>query len=171
MHVRVFDGLGGMITDAQVRSFKNHDSGTDLAHHFHLDRFQRLAATAVPYGDYLLRVSAKGFSDAERSVHVAANDVSVNICVRTATVHLLLDFDLSGRQSEVTVNSFVNRDGDFDLASHFQDKLGLKIPYGTYDLQVFHHLGYARRRVDVFQPEIWVILGIETYGESEALGP
>jgi len=171
VRIRVFDGLGGIITNAQVKSFKNLESGVELASHFRLDRSQELGATSVPYGDYELKVSAAGFPEAERPVHVAATDVNVGICVRTATVHLVLDFDLPGTSTAFRVDSFVNRDGDFDLASHFQDKLGLKIPYGTYDLQVFHHLGYARRRVDLFQPEVWVILGIETYGESEALGP
>jgi hypothetical protein len=106
---------------------------------------------------------------AARVVRVATAEVPVS--AKTATVHLVPDFDLVGAWADFRIDSFRSRDEDLNLAARFQGRTATKIPYGIYDLRISHRLGLARRRVDVFQPDVWVIFGIETYGESAARGP
>ena len=167
----VVDGLGSKLADARVESFTNQKGGPELAKEFHVDRFRDLKASGVPYGDYILRVLAAGFPELERPVHISDPDVRLDVCVRTASVHIVLDYDLAGTSAEFKVESFKSRDDGADLVSRFQHGTGTKIPYGPYDLAVFAHLGTGSRRVDVFQPETWVIVGPETYGETEVLAP
>jgi len=167
----VSDGLGSTLPSAHLDSFKNKGTGAELAGAFHLDRFGELAAVDVPYGEYALMVSAEGFPEAERPIKVADLDVRLTVTMRSATVHLVRDADLAGDWSKSRVVSFTDLAGDLELAPHFDGMTATRIPYGVYELQVFDRLGRARRRVDVFQPEVWVIFGPETYGELDVLGP
>jgi len=165
VRVETVDGLGGKVTDAKIVSFKNQKNGHDLAKSFHVDRFLDSTASGVPYGRYDLRVQAPGFPEADRIVDVLGPEVSVEVCVRTATVHLVSAVDLDQAFTGLRVNSFKSREDNLDLAGQFRGGTASKIPYGVYDLWADHPLGSAHRRVDVFQQEVWVIVGLEVYGE------
>ncbi|MHB8753402.1 MAG: hypothetical protein ACYC92_00360 [Candidatus Acidiferrales bacterium] len=170
VHVVVVDGLGqGNLQGGKIKSFKNLQTGRDLAASFHVDRFLDQTAAKVPFGHYELVLSQPGFPDAERPVDVFASDVNVEVCVRTATVHVLIVGAFTHDKLPIQVESFKSREDDFDLAKRFKGGTGIKIPYGTYDLRVtMPYAREARRRVDVFQPGVWVVVELEFASEGPA---
>src|SRR6185437_9554866 len=170
VHVFVVDGLGqGQLQGGKIKSFKNLQTGRDLAVSFHVDRFLDQTAANVPFGHYDLVVAQPGFPDAERPVDVFAADVDVQVCVRTATVHVVIVGAFTHDKLPIQVESFKSREDDFDLAKRFEGDTGIKIPYGTYDLRVKKpYAREAQRRVDVFQPDVWVVVELEFASEGPA---
>ena len=162
IQVTVVDGLGAKLQGGQVKSFQDQRSGKDFAENFQTDRRLQITATRIPFGHYKLRVAQPGFPDAERPVDVSRSATDVQVCVRTATVHIVDIGSLSIDNDLVNVLSFRSREDNFDLAKSFQKNTSERVPYGIYDLRAGK--SFARemqRRVDVFQPEVWVVLDLE----------
>lgn len=145
-----------------VKSFKNLKTGRDLAARFHLNRMLEPEARKIPFGHYDLVFAQPGFPDLERPVDVLQSDVDVELCVTTATVHIVpILYSASGRYMdfEAKVASFKGDDFGLDLASRFKKNTVTNVPYGTYDLRVENKYFYTiERKVDVFQPEVWVLI-------------
>lgn len=163
VRVTVIDGLGqGNLQGGNIKSFKNLRTGQDLAARFHLNRSLEKEATQVPFGNYDLILTQPGFPDAERPVDVFATDVDVQVCVRTATVHIVDVGAFHNDFPNVQVRSFRNEEDDFDLARRFQENTATRIPYGTYHLVVTKQYAMQTERyVDVFQPNVWVVVELE----------
>lgn len=157
----VVDGLGrGNLRGGTVKSFKNLKTGRDLAKHFHLNRFLWQEATGVPYGSYDLKFDQPGFPERERPVQVAQHEVDFEVCVRTATVHIVPVYTF-GKYSdlEAEVKSFKNDEYALDLASSFKRNTATNVPYGTYELRVENPAFFTvKQQADVFQPEVWVLI-------------
>jgi hypothetical protein len=170
VHVVVVDGLDQcQLQGGNIKSFKNLQTGRDLAASFHVDRFLDQTAANVPFGHYELVLSQTGFPDAERPVDVFAPDVDVQVCVRTATVHVVTVGGFTDEKLPIQVRSFKSREDDFDLAKRFEGGTGIKIPYGTYDLRVGKpYAREAQRRVDVFLQDVWVVVELELDSEGPA---
>lgn len=158
-----------------VKSFKNLKTGRDLAARFHLNRMLEPEAHKIPFGHYDLVFAQPGFPDLERPVDVLQSDVDVQLCVTTATVHIVPILPLSGKYAdfEAKVASFKGDDYGLDLASRFKKNTVTNVPYGTYDLRVENQGFYSiEQYVDVFQPEVWVLIRpILGTVEESTLGP
>jgi len=162
VHIVVVDSPGGKLEGGEIKVFKNQQTGQDLATRFHVDRFLGKTATNIPYGRYTLRITQPGFPDAQRLVNVFQADVDVEVCVRTATVHIVDLGPLSTTPEEVEVKSFKSREDDLDLATSFDHNRAAEVPYGIYDMRLGRTFGEElERRVDVFQPEVWVVVDLE----------
>lgn len=158
----VVDGMGnGDLHGGKVKSFKNLQTGRDLAARFHLDRFLEQEARRVPFGHYDLVLVQPGFPDLERPVDVLQSEVDLEVCVTTATVHIVPALYASGgyMDFEAKVVSFKGDDYGLDLASRFEKNTVTNVPYGLYDLRV-QNQGFdsVEQHVDVFQPEVWVLI-------------
>lgn len=158
----VVDGMGkGNLHGGKVKSFKNLQTGRDLAARFHLDRLLEQEARRVPFGHYDLVLAQPGFPDLERPVDVLQSEVDLEVCVTTATVHIVPALYASGgyMDFEAKVVSFKGDDYGLDLASKFEKNTVTNVPYGSYDLRV-ENQGFSpvEQYVDVFQPEVWVLI-------------
>jgi hypothetical protein len=162
VNIVVVDGLGGKVEGGRIVAFKNQRNGKDFAAYFHLDRFLGKTAEGIPYGHYTVIVSQPGFPDAERPVDISQHNVSVQVCIRTATVHIVDVGPLKRDVPAIHVESFRSREDDLDLAVKFQQGTAIGVPYGTYDLQANKSpTRTLHRRVPVFQSEVWVIFDFE----------
>lgn len=90
-----------------------------------------------------------------------------------AIVHLQVVGAYFGDEvEEFTVHSFKRLNAGKDYASAFDGDTVREIPYGLYRLMVVTS-GFraAVRYVDVYQPEVWVVVGMDfgSIGESPAL--
>ncbi len=81
----------------------------------------------------------------------------------TATIHLKIvaaeiDLDLG----EAWVTRFQSEETGEDYAKQFRNNRASGIPYGTYQIKL-HQDGFysAVRRIVVYQPEVWVVMGLE----------
>jgi hypothetical protein len=158
----VMDGMGnGNLHGGKVRSFLNLKTGRDFAGRFHVNRFLDHEANRIPYGRYDLKFDQPGFPEIERPVDVHEHEVDLEVCVTTATVHIMPVLYTSGAyiDLEAKVVSFKGDDYGLDLASRFKTNTAANVPYGTYDLRVKNQ-GFAsvEQYVDVFQPEVWVLI-------------
>jgi hypothetical protein len=160
--LQVVDGLGDVIRNPRVLEFKNSSSGRDLANKFRQVSDIELNAASVMYGRYELLIHADGFKDLEVPVDVSQDSVLLEICVRTTTVHVVaLDSFGTMDLGSVTVRLFRDRVNDIDWSAHFQDNVGQGIPYGSYTLQIAGDgMSPLEQRVDVFQPDVWVVVGL-----------
>jgi hypothetical protein len=77
VHIVVVDGFGDDLGEANVASFKDSDTGQDLAGRFHEN-----TATGIPYNVYQIRVHQVGFFTAEVTAQVFQPDVWVVIGLR-----------------------------------------------------------------------------------------
>ncbi|MGD0842107.1 MAG: hypothetical protein ABSA32_13210 [Candidatus Acidiferrales bacterium] len=169
--ITINDGLGGTLTGAKVTSFKNLISGRDFAGRFHENDANDLSASGIPYGKYDLKFDQPGFPEAERPVNVSEEEVFIDACVRTATVHIVpvlgtgeaIDGITWGAHSlsaanrslktmRMNIELFNSVDDDSDLADHFVGAAAPNIPYGQYELHIDCNFGLTTMRpVDVYQ--------------------
>jgi hypothetical protein len=164
----VVDGLGkGNLQGGAVKSFKNLETGRELAASFHLNRFLDQEAKQVPYGHYELKFDQPGFPEIARPVDVSRSKVDFDVCVRTATVHLVPVHTSSDFKADVKF--FRNDQYALDLASAFKENTALSVPYGIYDLRVENRGFYTlTQQVSIFQPEVWVLIHPEFGVEQPA---
>ena len=91
----------------------------------------------------------------------------------TASVHLKFLFPPRGEDlGAAKVIQFVGQDGS-DLAARFHDNAASAIPYGQYRLRAAV-AGFwpDERNVVVYQPEVWVVVGLQlAMGWEEGGGP
>jgi hypothetical protein len=165
--VQLVDGVGGVIKDGQIVRFKSLSSARDLASQFHQQSDYELSATSIPYGKYEMLVHAEGFADLKIPLDVSQSDVSLQISVRTATVHIVpLNSFGTISLGVITVDSFKDRENEIDWASQFHENTGTNIPYGSYVLQASgDNLRMMPKRVDIFEPEVWVVIGLDVASE------
>jgi hypothetical protein len=185
VHISVEDcGSAGWLRGGKVASFKLRNSNVDLAGRFK-DVFKKgyffdLRGENIPYGWYDLTVEQPGFPHIERPVGVFKPDRTVVVCARSATVHLGF-VDRSGRpdpRALAKVDRFAYEGYDagdsFDLASRFRENTASNVPYGIYRLRVLPTwLLIPERKVDVWQPDVWVTIGVgnESFGDRAGSGP
>jgi len=163
VYLYVVDGLSADPKVGQIKSFKNKQTGHDLAKTFRMDHHQQVKATGVAYGHYDLKLDQPGFPEVERSVDVFQPEVDLYVDVRTATVHLVPIHALGGSMDlEPKVVSFKGDAYGLDLASSFKANTARKVPYGVYDLLV-EDRGFDpyKEQVDVLQPEVWVLAPLQ----------
>jgi hypothetical protein len=86
--------------------------------------------------------------------------------VKKAQVHILLT-DGSGRDiGDGVIASFKSRTTGKDYAKEFHENRAAAVPYGSYDLKVYKTaFATAWRSVDVYAPDIWVLVGLR-FGEE-----
>ncbi len=162
VQIEVADGLGEQLEPGEIKSFKNQDTGKDFATRFRPNEWLEMTATGIPYGDYLLRIAQPGFPEVERPVKVSSTEVTVHVYARMATVHIVDLGLLSTTDPRVDVVSLRGTEDDFDLAKAFSGNVAMKVPYGIYELRAHKAFsGTASRRVDVFKPEVWVVLDLD----------
>lgn len=170
VYVYIVDGLTADPDVGQIKSFKNKQTGHDLAKNFRMDHHQQVKARGVAYGHYDLKLDQPGFPEAERPVDVFQPEVDLYVDVRIATVHIVPLY-LSGEPMdlEAHVKSFKGDEYGLDLASSFKTNTAKKVPYGVYDLLV-EERGFAsfKEQVDVFQPEMWVLAALQVGREGSA---
>ena len=160
MHIEVIDSPGGRLEGGEVKLFRNQRTRQDFARRFRKDRWLAQSAENIPYGKYELLVSQPGFPDAERPVDVTEADVHVQVYVRTATIHIVDVGPLAVPSEDIEVERFKSREDGYDLADRFTHDSAAKVPYGIYDIRVKMRSAAAEevnRRVDVFQPDVWVL--------------
>jgi hypothetical protein len=163
VQILVTDGLGRKLEGSKVSAFRALQSGRDFAGHFHEATFPELhlAASGIPYGRYNLKLLDPEFGDISRNVDVDKPVVRLVVPARTATVHLV-PLDTSGLDlREVKMVSFVDSNSGIDLSGHFRGNEAPDVPYGSYTLRA-RTFGTTtmERSVDVFQPDVWVVLGL-----------
>ncbi|HSS97773.1 MAG TPA: hypothetical protein VLK33_12120 [Terriglobales bacterium] len=163
VRVTIIDSPGGRLEGGKVAHFKNRATGQDLASRFHLDRFLDQAAAGIPFGKYDVIITQPGFPASERPVEVFKQEIALQVCVRTATVHLVDLGPLNTSSSiETLVSSFRNRVDEYELASRFKNGVADNVPYGTYDIRVSKRYATPlERRVDVFQPDVWIVTSLQ----------
>jgi len=83
-----------------------------------------------------------------------------------AIVHIVLVDGFGRYLGEAKVASFKNMDSGQDFSRYFQENTAKNIPYSVYQVRV-HKTGYFSGQVtaQVFQPEVWVVVGLR-YGEE-----
>ena len=78
-----------------------------------------------------------------------------------AQVHILLTDGSSRDIGEGVIASFKSRTTGKDFAKEFRENRATAIPYDSYDLKVYRTgFSTAWRSVDVYAPEIWVLVGL-----------
>jgi hypothetical protein len=166
--ITVVDGLGNRLKGGEIRSFRDQKTSRDWSKNFHLDSSLDYAASGIPYGHYDLLVHQADFGDVEMPVDISRAEVFLEACMRKANVHIVaLDSFGNPDLGAIKVDSFRDDANDSDLAGHFEGNEGTKIPYGIYELGASAKGSFpVRRRVDVFQPEVWVVIGL---GLADAL--
>jgi hypothetical protein len=162
VHVVVVDGLGGKLYGGEIKLFLSKRTGRDLASRFHLDKFREQVASAVPVGEYQLRVNQPGFPVASRLVHVLKPDEWVYVCVRTATVHIIDIGPMQDSDGDFKVVRFTDVADGNDYAFDFHHETGTEIPYGIYELVVSKPFANnVNREVYVFKNDVWVVIFLE----------
>src|SRR5215472_14223426 len=162
VHLIVVDGLGAKLHGGEIKSFLSKRTGQDLASRFHLDKFQEEVATAIPVGEYQLRVNQPGFPVASRVVQISKSDEWVYVSVRTAIVHVIDVGSMHESNGNFKVASFINVDDGNEFASAFHNNTAMDIPYGIYELVASMPFAHTvKRQVYVFKPEVWVFISLE----------
>jgi hypothetical protein len=152
-----------------VKEFINLKSRKDLSKLFGADaRLGPFWIEHVPYGTYRIKIQY-GSEVFGRLVDVCDQDESVEVPNRFARVRIvLLDTTINSVKEDdaslVKVESFRNLDGT-EMKSLFKGAVADDVPYGSYDLEIFHPMaGSIKRQVDVYQEDVRVISGILWFG-------
>ena len=168
-----------------VKEFVDLRSNTDRSRLFgrhtkaHIDNFDYYAA-CVPYGRYRITLQSKSGSDSfGRLVDVSKQEGGIPETVEVprefARVHIFpLLAGLTSVEAESTetlkVIKFQNDDGT-EMSSVFKGGVADQIPYGYYDIEFLLGLGVVKRKVDVFQSDVWVFSDSGGYyGDADISG-
>jgi hypothetical protein len=164
-------GLGPLPDKAPfaVKEFINLKSQRDLSASFGADaKLGPFWIKHVPYGTYRIKIQY-GSEEFGRLIDVCDPDESIEVSNRFARVRIvLLDTNTSSVKEAdarlVTVKSFRNLDGT-EMKSLFKGAVAGEVPFGSYDLEMFHPLaGRIKRQVDVYQEDVRVFSGILWFG-------
>jgi hypothetical protein len=165
-----------------VKEFVDLRSNVDRSRLFgrnkkvHIDTPAYYAAD-VPYGKYLIKLQSRSASDSfGRYIDVCQPDETVEVPRELARVHVVpLLAGIRSVKAESTetfkVTKFKNEDGT-EMSGMFKGGVAHQIPYGYYDLEFILGLGYVKREVHVFQPDVWVFSDSGGYyGDTDTSGP
>jgi hypothetical protein len=110
-------------------------------------------------------------------IDVCQEDESVEVPDHFARVHVVLLTTTASSVEDagaglVRVAEFRNIDGT-EMTDLFRGAVADEVPYGSYDLELFDPLGgVIKRRVDVFQQDVWVYSGlVAREGDRPYSGP
>jgi hypothetical protein len=165
-----------------VKEFVDLRSNVDRARLFgrnkkiHLDNPAYFAAH-VPYGRYRIKLQSRSGSDSfGRYIDVCQPDETVEVPREFARVHIVpllagISSVEAGSTETLTVTRCRNEDGT-EMSSMFKAGVADQIPYGYYDLEFLLGLGYVKRELHVFQPDVWVFSDSGGYyGDTGHSGP
>ena len=164
-------GLGPLPnkTPFAVKEFINLKSKRDLSASFGADpKLGPFWIEHVPYGTYLIKIQY-GSEVFGRLIDVCDPDESVEVPNRFARVRVvLLNTTINSVEEDdaslVKVESFRNLDGT-EMKSLFNGPVADEVPYGSYDLEIFHPLaGTMKRQIDVYQEDVRVFSGFLWFG-------
>jgi hypothetical protein len=164
-------GLGSLPDKAPfaVKEFINLKSKRDYSRLFGVDaKMGPFTVEHVPFGTYRVKIQY-GSEVFGRLIDVCDQDESVEVPNHFGRVRIvLLDTTISSVKeddaSHVKVESFRNVDGT-EMRSLFNGAVADGVPYGSYDLEIFHPLaGIIKRQVDVYQEEVPVFSGVLWFG-------
>lgn len=143
----------------------------------HIDNYSYYASD-VPFGRYRIKLQPRsGPGSFGRLIDVCQHDEKVEVPREFARVHiipLLVDANSVSLDppDSVQVSKFQNTLDDTDISDLFKQGVADQVPYGYYTLEVSLPLGYIKREVDVFQPDVWVFSGSPAfYGDADTSGP
>jgi hypothetical protein len=180
LSIALTDGLGHPLASGPhtVKEFINLKSKRDQSGLFGVNAKDPFTAEHVPYGTYQIKVqSHSGAEVFGRIIDVCQENESVEVPDHFARVHVVLLNTVVGSVEDagadlVRVAEFRNVDGT-EMKSLFKGAVANEVPYGSYDLELFDPLGgVVKRRVDVFQQEVWVYSGlVARYGDLPYSGP
>jgi hypothetical protein len=172
----VTDGMGEVLQRAKMKSFRG-TRGVELGEQFRrtahaLGPFE-LYASDIPYDMYIAVITVDGFPEIHRKVEVSSPNTRIFVSARTATVHVLAVTGFGIEESRgLTVESFQDG-GKWELKDHFTGSTGKEVPYGEYVLRAESDGNRQARPVDVFEPDVWVLVAFDTpfdFGESRTVG-
>lgn len=168
----VTDGEGTKLNGSHIKSFINRKTNEDYTERFARDALHDVAGSNIPYGEYDVVLAQPGFADIKFTLAVSEPEVSFFLSARTAAVHLITLDNFGKPFGEAVVDWFGNQ--LLDLSGKFQNGVALRIPYGNYDLRLHSTILGAspvQRQVDVFTPDVYVLIGMDFDTREEGRYP
>jgi hypothetical protein len=110
-------------------------------------------------------------------IDVCQQNEKVEVPRQFARVHIVslltgISSVTTGSPDLITVTKFQNTWDGTEMSGLFKKGGADQIPYGSYDLEFILPLGVIKRKVDVFQPDVWVFSGSQGfYGLIDSSGP